>query len=71
MTFEEYLEQIHAEDYTGLDDDMPDRFDSWLTDLQVDDLMTYAQEWGDTRYKEGREAEKTAWLRTADILSKP
>jgi len=52
MTFEEYLTEVHAEGYMGTDDDMPISFDIWLTDLQVDDLMTYAQEWGDTRYKE-------------------
>mgnify|MGYP007024647859 CR=1 FL=1 len=45
MTFEEYLKDIYGDDYRGLDDDMPDRFDQWLTDLQVDEIIIYAQCW--------------------------
>jgi len=47
-TFEEYLQEIHAQDYHGTDDDMPDSFDEWLTDLQVDDVIAYANRWGRT-----------------------
>lgn len=45
-TFEDYLKDIHAQDYHGTDDDMPDDFDNWLTDLQVDELIDYAEVWG-------------------------
>ena len=48
QTFEDYLKQIHADQYEGLDDDMPDAFENWLTDLQVDDVIAYAEEWGKT-----------------------
>jgi hypothetical protein len=45
-TFEDFLKEKHAEDYHGLDDDMPDAFDSWLTDdLQVDDIILYADQY--------------------------
>ena len=47
QTFEDYLRDTHAKVYTGTDDNMPDAFDNWLTDLQADDFMKYAQWWGD------------------------
>lgn len=45
-SFEDYLKDIHAESYQGTDDDMPDSFDNWVTDLQIDDLIKYANDWG-------------------------
>lgn len=30
---EEKLEEMHAENYHGLDDDMPDAFDNWLAEM--------------------------------------
>ena len=41
---EQYLQQKHSENYTGTDDDMPDAFESWLGNMQVDDLIKYADE---------------------------
>lgn len=41
MSFEDYLKEMHAQDYHGTDDDMPDAFDNWLVELQVDDLIGY------------------------------
>ena len=32
-TFEDYLQECHAKQYEGLDDDMPDDYESWLQDL--------------------------------------
>lgn len=51
MTFEDFLKEKHAEDYHGIDDDMPDDFDNWLAGLQVDDIIAYADEWGATLTK--------------------
>lgn len=45
-SFEDYLKNIHAESYQGTDDDMPDDFDNWLTDLGVDEVIAYAEAWG-------------------------
>jgi hypothetical protein len=42
--FEDYLKQVHAENYHGLDDDMPDAFDEWLTELSADDFIQYADQ---------------------------
>jgi hypothetical protein len=39
LTFEEYLQEVHAEDYHGTDDDMPDSFDSWLADLDSSEML--------------------------------
>lgn len=48
-TFEDYLRDQYAEHYIGTDDDMPDAFDKWLTDeLQVDELIEFAESWGKT-----------------------
>lgn len=39
--FEEYLKEIHAEDYMGTDDDMSDSFDDWLASLDGEDYINY------------------------------
>lgn len=33
--FEDFLVEKHAEQYEGLDDDMPEDFDRWLADKDV------------------------------------
>lgn len=43
MTFEEYLQQKHAEQYQGLDDEMPDNFNEWLQELDPDDWFRYGE----------------------------
>lgn len=35
---EDKLKEEHAKDYHGTDDDMPDAYDSWLMDLDLEDL---------------------------------
>ena len=45
QTFEEYLASVHAETYKGMDDDMPDDFSNWLTNLQVGEWLKYAEDW--------------------------
>ena len=42
---EEFLKEKHAENYMGLDDDMPDAFDEWLLDLDVNEWIMYADEY--------------------------
>lgn len=40
--YEEELKVIHAKQYTGTDDDMPDDFDRWLcelTDEEINELI--------------------------------
>ena len=52
---EQYLQQKHSENYTGTDDDMPDAFESWLGNMQVDDLIKYADELTQQALAEERE----------------
>ncbi len=35
---EDKLKEKHAEHYTGTDDDMPDEYENWLMELDLDDL---------------------------------
>jgi hypothetical protein len=44
--FEDFLRDKHAEKYHGLDDDMSDAFEDWLTNIDVQDVIDYAEEWG-------------------------
>jgi len=43
--FEEYLKDKHAEGYNGTDDDMPEAFDSWLSELDGEEYISYAEDW--------------------------
>ena len=45
-TFEEYLKIQHQHMQPEiLDDDLPDAFDKWLVELQVDEIIKYADQW--------------------------
>jgi hypothetical protein len=39
MTFEDYLKDLHGLNYMGTDDDMPDKFEAWLSKLDVDEII--------------------------------
>lgn len=41
-TFEEYLKEKHSETYMGTDDSMPEAFDNWVSGLDIDDTIDYA-----------------------------
>lgn len=47
QTFEEYLQDRHAVQYHGTDDDMPDDFDQWVSELDPNKVIEYAERWGD------------------------
>lgn len=42
-SFEDFLKEVHAEEYLGTDDNMPDAFDNWLGELDGEDYI----KWGD------------------------
>lgn len=49
MTFENYLQEIYIRERSHvLDDDLPDDFDNWVSDLQPDDLIALAEKWAQT-----------------------
>lgn len=43
-TFEDYLKENHAKHYRGLDDDMPDAYEKWVTDLDLTTVIELAEE---------------------------
>lgn len=46
-TFTEYLQTIHSYKFTEiLDDELSDHFDNWLSKLETDDLIQYADHYG-------------------------
>ena len=49
--FESFLVDRHAEQYTGLDDEMPDDYERWLSELDANDFLHYGQLWGESILK--------------------
>lgn len=43
LSFEDYLIDIHAKDYAGLDDEMSESFEEWLCDLDGEELLEYGE----------------------------
>lgn len=41
-TFEDFLREKHAEQYSGLDDDMPDDCEKFIDELEPYELISYA-----------------------------
>ena len=49
QTFEDYLGSVHADEYAGTDDDMPDAFASWLVNLDADEFIKYGDQYADLK----------------------
>ena len=58
QSFEDFLEDKHAKDYMGTDDDMPDAFSTWLTNLDADELINYGDDHGKEQFMAGFEHAK-------------
>lgn len=43
--FEDYLQTKHAEQYHGLDDEMPDDYNEWLENLDTDSWIMYGEDY--------------------------
>lgn len=52
-TFEDYLREIHAKNYNGTDDDMPDAYEHWLGNEEVDAIIAYADGYGEECFNLG------------------
>lgn len=50
-TFEEFLQEKHGNGYMGTDDNMPDAFENWESNLDIQEVEAYAQEYGDSIVK--------------------
>lgn len=57
-TFEDYLEDRFSLQYVGLDDDMPECYEDWLVDLDVNELITFANDYAELRLLEKRKKVK-------------
>ena len=44
--FEDYLKDEHMEAYHGTDDDAPDAYEAWLSEMDMDILIKYADVYG-------------------------
>lgn len=40
---EDILKDVHAQDYTGTDDDMVEDYEKWLMDLTLMDIESYLE----------------------------
>lgn len=45
---------MHADEYVGLDDDMPDDYNDWLSELSSDDFIRYADAYAEIKCKESK-----------------
>jgi len=45
MNFEDFLKEKHAENYMGTDDEMGDRFEEYLEDIDKEEMLELADEW--------------------------
>lgn len=45
--FEDFLQEKHAWQYEGLDDEMPDDYERWLTELDITDVIKWADEYAE------------------------
>jgi hypothetical protein len=50
--FEEFLIERHAEQYSGLDDEMGEDFGEWIENMEKDEMMIYADIYAIEKQKE-------------------
>jgi hypothetical protein len=60
-TFEDLLKEFHANNYTGTDDDMPDHYENWVTEMDVDRLIEIADIFGKEMYLRGKSEVLDQW----------
>lgn len=51
-SFEEFLRDEHSSTYIGTDDDMPEDFEKWLQNLDVEELIKQADNFSSHRLVE-------------------
>lgn len=56
ITFTQFLQDIHARNYMGTDDDMPDRFNGWVESLDVEEIIKLADIYGEIMFTKGKVA---------------
>ena len=52
--FEEYLQEFHCELFPSiLDDDLPDHYENWISNLEIEDIVRLANLHGRHQYLAG------------------
>ena len=54
QTFDEFLHDRFIGGYSGIQDDCEDAFDYWLSHLDVQELIDYAEDYGEQQYKQAK-----------------
>ncbi len=55
-TFEEFLGEVHMDLHPAcLDDDLPDSYDNWLGEMNIDDCIEWANLYAEEQYITGKE----------------
>ena len=52
-TFENFLQDRHANQYSGLDDEMGEDCVEWTGNLDVEELIEFAEAYGKKRFEAG------------------
>lgn len=56
-SFEDYLEAIFIKNYSGIKDDATDAFDTWVSNLDAQELIDYADVYAGNCYEEGKKSD--------------
>ena len=52
-TFEDFLRDWHGKDYIGTDDDMPDAYDAWSSELDIEMMERLGNIYGKEMFLRG------------------
>ena len=57
-SFEDFLEEKHAEQYQGLDDDMLDAYNDWLENIDIQEVIEFTDDYIKTQEEQIRKEER-------------
>lgn len=67
-TFEEYLEEYFITNcYTGVKEGFESSFEHWISNLDVQEVIDLAEEWGDSIYKLHTDLVKAIEINTEQV----
>lgn len=56
QTFEEFMQEVHFQTHPQLlDDDIPDSYDAWIGNQDIEEMMDWAQLYGRQCWLNGKE----------------
>lgn len=54
INFARFLQERHARDYVGTDDMMPEAYDEWVQNMDIEDMIELCQIYATLCYRDGR-----------------